>query len=233
MGRCAKPTSLSLRLPVETCEFVIDHIGGETGSPKDDPCRMALQRCALVCRSWRPRAQMWIFHEIAPETLESVDRLAAVLAASPALALHVRRLRLFCGSSVYRLYSSRKVAKLLSLAVSGRFSSLQYVYVSGFGVPEQPHHDKDSKLLPHLPLHPTFLHLCTSFSTVTELFVDGVMFANFADLARFLSRFKSLKTLQCHDVQWSAEGLTPGFAAPKWNLNSRSAFESIRVLEVG
>jgi hypothetical protein len=59
--------------PHEIVEFVIDHL-------HDDPATLKI--CALVARSWAPRSQEWLFHEVTLDSPERWDRLLDVLAIS-------------------------------------------------------------------------------------------------------------------------------------------------------
>lgn len=74
---------MSLIIPVEICEMIIDHLRDE---------KAALRNCSLVCKTWLPSARFHIFQklELAPWCIEKV--LATICAEGSTIPAQVRHL---------------------------------------------------------------------------------------------------------------------------------------------
>lgn len=213
------------QLPWEVCEFIIDALGqAATGLRRNEETR-ALTKCALVCRAWRPRAQLWIFRQIILSNPASLSRLKTLLEASPGLATHIRALRVYCGDA--DRYTACNLATAFPAALGRRVTSLREIHLDGFdGVLGR--RLRGEKLLEHLPLHPCFQILYRPYSTVTILRLSRVTFPNFADFIKFVSCFAGLRELRCDGVKWFVLGRMP------CNLggNAKPLLNNLRILSV-
>ena len=211
-------------LPVEVCEFIIDELGMQY-----DPCgpyfwtptSRALQRCALVCRAWRARAQFWLFHMMGLRTqngAEFLRKLVVLLDDVPYLAKHVQRISLGSGSG-------NAAAALFPALIGRRLPSLREVTVDGCEKSASGAQDASPLFLPSR-LNPG------TFSAVTTLRLSNVTTYTFSHFAEFLRAFPSLESLSCKGVRWLALGPLPGWMMSKVTSGNEVFLANLRSLEV-
>ena len=202
------------RLPTEVCEGVIDAV-------YDSRIRYlrsnydTLRSCALVCRAWRPRAQVMLFRRIALKDVASLHEFSALLDITPHFAGYVRDLGLFG----YTHHTPQSLVALFPSVLHGKLPNLRDIHIvcqpapaAGSKLPVEkialvPKPDAPASL--SLPLHQRFPSLLATFANVTGLHLTNISFPSFADFGRVLSRFVKLRVLRCHNVGWNVLGNTP------------------------
>ena len=208
------------RLPTELHECIVDAIYEDRASyPAFSASCSALRSCSLVCRTWRPRSQRWLFHAVELSDAKALYRFVTLLETAPSLAGYVRILHL-----IGRHHDPRSVVALFPALLRSRLPNLctlSIIHVAegldGAPEPEHRRHCEDRaaqggsnrKTLPCLPLHPRFPTLLAPFATIRKLYLNGVKFPSFGDLARTLCAFRELRDLRCSQVQWAVLGSVP------------------------
>ncbi|EKM51429.1 uncharacterized protein PHACADRAFT_187939 [Phanerochaete carnosa HHB-10118-sp] len=177
-------------LPAELDDIIIDYF-------HDDPATLAT--CALVQRSWAPRARHHFWRELHLTcTREELEKVGSMLDKSPDIAFHVRDVVLsqkkgeMCQWYDLHLLHS-------ALYILARFPSLTSVKFDGlwFGAP------KDSENTPHRLTFPTVRRLCVSTCT----------FDAFDDVQQLCAVFPALSRLQFDGVWWGRWAADKGFAS--------------------
>ena len=222
--------------PIEICEQVIDAIFPICSDIGVDVLRSSLQtlrNCALVCRAWRFRPRMWLFHTLMIEDYNALHRLATLLKQRPALAQHVSRLwispqAIFEDPTVEDEYKHKPMigcslhdpVAILPVVLGGILPSMTHLKID-YRLPsdaerrdlerarlaaELPYPPEGIVAVPHVPFRRFALGSWKSFPGVTKLELRHVRFANFLDFARMLSYFSAMKSLTCIRVQWSVFG---------------------------
>ena len=231
------------QLPQEICDLIIDVLGyASINTPLTwDPERLALQRCALVCRAWRARTQFWLFRTLELYDVPSLRSLSLLLdtrhVRGEILSSHVREVHLYCGgcqgyepsnvATEFPVLASRSTATG-GLALPG----LRYIRVDGSTV-RGPRYAK--MLPPHLALHPrvsTLVARASCCRTVVVLELYYVRFASFSDFARLLGSFAGLEELKCNYIRWSVLGHSPGLMMQQKPRSKSQFLQRLRTFEV-
>lgn len=193
------------QVPIEVWERVIEAV-------YDDRYTLALAAlatlasCALVCRAWRPRAQMVLFEYVILRDKDALYRFAALVDASPQLRTYVRGLAL--RGYLHVPYSP---AVLFLTGLRGKLPNLAHFSINGFDDNEKAAKPLavGQKELPCLPIHRYLPSLLASISHIRRLYLSDVRFPSFGDFARFLYTLPDLKVLNCRRVSWAVFGQEP------------------------
>lgn len=194
----------------------------------------SLHQCALVCRRWRARAQMWAFRKVTIHNMTSLRRLSYVLAAAPPLASHIRFVQLSCGSESYDFrggtFPSHNVAIRFPSIFTSRLMSLRSIALVGYRNTEHP---AARYGMPYLPFPPRASPgYFATYATVAELSLYRIKFAAFPDFAKLLSCFLCLEELSCSRVAWSILGLLPACMARQPSRSRKQPLGRLRKLTV-
>lgn len=194
------------RLPIELCEKVIEGIYSERFYLVSDALA-TLSRCSLVCRAWRPRAQMILFTYVLLKDKEMLHRFAALLDRAPHLGRYVRTLSLrghhHRSDSIVVLFPTvlrRRLPSLVRLSIAEEQAAPP-------DVPSEPSANK--KPPPCLPIHPRFSSLIAPFAHVRELNLSNTNFPSFGDLCRILDPLTGLREILALSVSYNVLGLLP------------------------
>ncbi|TFK84244.1 hypothetical protein K466DRAFT_602165 [Polyporus arcularius HHB13444] len=197
--------SASPRLPVELCERVIDAVYDfyyqfVVGS------LVTLSRCALVCRAWRPRAQMVLFDFVLVRDTDALHRLAALLDEAPRLRRYVRRLAL----RGY-LHIPASTVVLFPTILRLRLPNLTHVYLQEIMPAEKADYPlpPNVKELPAVPTHRYFPSVVSTFNYIRKLDFVRIRFCSFGDFGRVLQPLSNLQELYCDTVSWEVFGRLP------------------------
>ena len=125
------PKMKSPRFPQEICDAIIDELASlrlfrpGCRNPIDVNCE-ELKRCALVCRGWRPRAQLWIFRYVSfvKRSLDGLRLLEAQLDLRPDYVSGVHGIHIRCDNGDG--YPSRLVSTVARSLV-GRCPRIRYL----------------------------------------------------------------------------------------------------------
>ena len=229
--------SIPQKLPPELWEKVIDALADErdnwTGLLLKNTDR-TLRKCALVCHSWRLRAQLHLRTTVYIKDVNSLTSLAQRMStASRPLAPYMSGLTLVVTNNGY--YTPSNTLTLLPTLLRSGISFIGSLKLQAFGPytrdlkPQEVLQHEESILrffdhnwepqqrewepilLPYVPLHPRFPSLVTPvFSTVGALRIEGISFKNFPDFGNLLNCFPCLGWLFCSYVQWITLGVVPG-----------------------
>ena len=226
-------TNARPRLPVEVCERIIEHVY----SSRQDlipAMRATLCNCALVCRAWRPRAQIILFKRVEVRDKDSLYRLAELLhSTSGDLGSYIRTLDIRGHLNV-----PQSPAVLFPSVVGRRLANLSRLTITGFGCNNGPRDGHCSRLgskteLPCLPVHPYFPSLMSPVSHIHRLSLTMLTFPSFADFARVLATLRNLRYLWCQTVSWTALGPESRCMAKDRPHDSRHTFlPKLEMLEV-
>lgn len=200
-------TASSRRLPIELCEFVIDAVY-DFYYQFIEASLVTLSACALVCRAWRPHAQMILFDTVLVRDSTTLRRFAVLLDKSPHLRGYVHRLAV----RGY-LHVPTSPAVLFPTVVHLRLPNLTHIYLQEI-TPEEKSTcslPPNMKELPSVPIHPYFPSLLATFNYVRRVDLVRLRFSSFADLCRVLSSLPNLPQLLCDNVSWDVFGTLPSF----------------------
>lgn len=197
--------SRSPRLPIELCERVMDavydfyyqFIAGSL---------VTLSRCALVCRAWRPRAQMILFDCVLVRNTDTLHRLAAQLDESPRLRGYVHRLAL----RGY-LHIPASTAVLFPTILRLRLPNLTHIYLQEITPEEKAASPLPAQIkeLPAVPTHRYFPSTLTTFNYIRKVDFVRIRFCSFGDFGRVLQPLSNLQELYCDTVSWEVFGRPP------------------------
>ena len=201
--------SISMHIPIEVFENVIEMLYSGNNIQDQLVHVGALRSCSLVCRAWRPRAQMMLFSAVILDNVSSLYKLASTLDDAPHLSSYVRDLHLtgrslHTGTSLLALFPSVLGSKALNL----RRLDVRHILDSTAWYPDASKATKE-KQLPCLPLHPIFPRQLSFFRAITDLHLEAITFPNFGDFARMITVLPNLHTLGCLGVQWITLGTLP------------------------
>ncbi|KAI0945359.1 hypothetical protein AcW1_001602 [Taiwanofungus camphoratus] len=186
------------RLLQELIDLIIDLLGDDIRS---------LRACAMTCFSWLPRSRSHL-HRIVKLSSEARCRHAAWVYDSPALAQHVRELRIidcehrdtegrdlsWVGNHASRVIQKLSQTSLESLLIQN-IQNMQWATI-------QP--TPGACMLP----------------TVTTLTLKRVEFDTAKDFTLFLSHFPQLSTLVVKDLTFVHRGGNPSVAGPRPRLHT-------------
>lgn len=169
-----------MSLPIEIWELIIDHLGWQTEEAGVPSGRTDLHHCALVCRAWRRRAQVWVFKSPTLSAVLSLPEAVPDCRRADDILSLVREVRVSCGKE--EMYSVSPVASISANAI-GIEEPLRYnVFIEGDAL--------------NSPIPRTI----SSFY-VTGLDLCKVQFKQFSNLCRLLYCFPQLKVLSFEDVE--------------------------------
>ncbi|RPD57670.1 hypothetical protein L226DRAFT_573616 [Lentinus tigrinus ALCF2SS1-7] len=217
------PITRPPRLSIELCEHVIDAVYDYYYQFIVESLA-TLSKCTLVCRAWRPRAQMMLFESVLIGDTAKLHRFAALLDDSPRLREYVHRLAL----RGY-LHIPASPAVLFPTIMRLRLPNLTHLYLQDITSKEKLETSlpKGVKELPSVPVHPYFPSLLSTFNHVRRLDLVRIRFCSFGDLCRVLSGLSGLPELSCDNVSWQVFGtLPPGVLKAISNAHPRKPFLS-------
>ena len=199
------------RLPVEVCENVIDMLYVKF-SPEPVQFSHTLHSCALVCRAWRTRSQRNLFYYVVLRSTEAVCKLAAVLENGPHLSDYVHEVLIIA----HTFHTTTNPLSLFPVALHGKLPNLwkfdvQHVAVGDKWSPRTSDPDT-AKRLEHLPLHPRFPRLLSTFTAVNQLYIHSITFRHFNDFLAMINSLLSLGWLACERVHFMTLGPLPMYA---------------------
>ncbi|KAI0737237.1 hypothetical protein C8Q80DRAFT_433123 [Daedaleopsis nitida] len=179
-------------LPVEVCESIIDNVRPRQLFDHQGwlLSSAALSACSLVCRAWRPRAQISLFDVVVLSSPRCLYRLAALLLESPHISTYIYEIRLYghCiqnSNSVLALFPTvigSKVLNLRSLALyTTESNEPSRVVTHPDASVDSPTPAHEEIPLPYLPIHPRFSTLLKAISKLTSLRVGVVKFKSLGD----------------------------------------------------
>ena len=195
----------SLYVPTELCELVIDLIAEEPAIILSElkQNRSTLTQCALVCRTWRPRAQYWLFRRVQIYDVPSLHRFAEILDASPTIGHNVREAALYCGIGG-REFPADGIAELFPVVIAPRMSALRDLSMIGMSSRDLES-DHEPEVSPHLAFQfPLLPHV--QLDTVVRLHLESLTFPTVADFARLLLAFVNVEELVCEWIGWTIPG---------------------------
>ncbi|RDX43749.1 hypothetical protein OH76DRAFT_1183293 [Lentinus brumalis] len=194
------------RLPIELCERVIEAIYSERFYLVSEALT-TLARCSLICRAWRPRAQMILFTYVLLKDKQMLHRFAALLDSAPHLGRYVRTLSLrghhHRPDSTVVLFPTvlrNRLPSLVRLSIAEEQAATPEVDSEPSPVKKPP---------PCLPIHPRFSSLIAPFAHVRELNLSNTNFPSFGDLCRILDRLSGLREILALSVSYNVLGLLP------------------------
>ena len=188
------------RQPQELCDIIIDEracLGN--GHLYWNFDTWALKQCALVCRAWTPRAQLWLFRYVALGSVDSLRKLEAQLCLREEYVPEIEAIRIFiadrrgypiCNLAHAVTTLARRCSKLHALQVFG-------AYNGGSG--------ESSKFHPFLPFH-SRIHSALyrqSFSTLTNLRLVEIRFHSDTDFLRLILSFPALSYLYLWNIHFN------------------------------
>ncbi|KAI0705260.1 hypothetical protein C8T65DRAFT_237590 [Cerioporus squamosus] len=166
-----------------------------------------LSRCSLVCRAWRPRAQMILFTYVLLKDKEMLHRFAALLDRAPHLGRYVCTLSLRG-----RHHRPDSTVVLFPTVLRKRLPSLVRLSIAEEQAADSEVISKpspDKKPPPCLPIHPRFSSLMTPFAHVRKLNLSHTNFPSFGDLCRILDPLTGLREILALSVSYNVLGLLP------------------------
>ncbi|KAK7684925.1 hypothetical protein QCA50_011760 [Cerrena zonata] len=114
------PASGRPRLPIEICEYVIDWASAQHQAPFPyySHYQETLCACTLVCRSWRPRARMYLFTEVDISS-KNLPGFAGILRKEPYLSSCMNELVILCDTlkPISSLFITQKLQNLKILRI--------------------------------------------------------------------------------------------------------------------
>ena len=200
-------------IPIEVFENVIDSL---YSTPLDDQLQSsdALRSCALVCRAWRVRAQMMLFHSVVLSDASALYRFSTALDLGQHLSSYVRELIL---TGRY-LHTTTSILALFPSILRGKvpnLSDLQVIHIpeDADWYPKSPVEARQRKLQ-CVPLHSRFpLLLSSRFLPIKHLHLEDVTFRFFSDFVHVLDALRTLQSLVCYNVRWMTLGMLPACMA--------------------
>ena len=190
-------------IPIEISERIIDAIHAYRVVDGIKHSRMALKRCSLVCRAWRPRSQHWLMYAVEVEDTYGLNRLYQHLRMASCSAGSVRELYL---TSPY-LHRPDSIINSLSSNPGHRLPNIRVL--SLICNPSAPRRQN----LPFLPIHRRFPPSFHSFRHLNEVRLINLRFPSFSDLARLLYSAPRLRDLSCVNITWVSQGTFPSFVS--------------------
>ena len=228
-------TLSSPRIPPELCDYIIDELGRwETvnmyGRVVWDIESHPLKCCALVCKGWRPRAQLWLFRRIKLTSMRSFRGLQEQLNHRPEFLSVVRVVSLACGGDRGKYPVHNLVTAVASLMRRCPRAHSLLIVNYGFQFDSQRERRCSHWYLPfHLRLHSAYFR--QSFSIVTTLALWEISFSSKSDFLAFIFSFTALESLTIFGLWWHS---TPG--SPQSNAvtskRRRSPLEKLRILRL-
>ena len=205
-------------LPTEVWEMIIDWFSPDIchASPLADIS--TLRHCSLVCRAWRIRSQLRLFHSIYLGNLHSLHSLRKILWGGSAVSHYVREITLI-GSSIH---AGLNIFASFPTAFRGKLPNLNKLYIAHF--PKAMH--AVDRPMQCIPFHPFFPSLFSSFTEVTFLRLASITFATYSDFAKMINAFANLKALTCEDLRWNMLGPLPACMMGRQGTYSSCNFAS-------
>ena len=143
--------------------------------------------CALVCRSWLPRARNQLLSSIEVLVSSEFNRLCKCIRPSDSLGQFIRSLKL---GRLLATPIPNAWIHLLPQQLSSTLSCLSEMTL--INCP--------------FPTHTSFVMLLSGFKSLTTLTLISCDFTTFTDLARILLAFSSLSSLSLDAVNWKQIG---------------------------
>ena len=161
----------------------------------------ALKQCALVCRAWTPRAQLWLFRYVALGGVESLRQLEAQLFLSEEYVPEIQVIRIFIAEHK-RGYPIRNLASAVT-TLARKCSNLQVLVVDGGAYNGEPGDSaKFHTFFPfQLRVHSALYR--QSFSALTTLRLVEIRFHSDTDFLRLILSFPALRDLYLWDIRCS------------------------------
>ncbi|RPD54482.1 hypothetical protein L227DRAFT_347541 [Lentinus tigrinus ALCF2SS1-6] len=219
-------------LPIELWERIIDAIYPHDiyDATEHVLTRRTLASCALVCRSWRIRAQSWIFHAIRLGDVPTLRRFADLLTRTPAIGPLVQKLYLVG----WLLHAPASVVTAMPLILGGKLPKLGSIVIFRSSEPPRTRDRRSGRrVLPHLPIHPRRpLSFRLFASSLRYLRVEGLVFPSFVDFARAMQSVSEISELACVRVRWSPPSMPPSLPYAASRISFRK-LEKLTIRQLG
>ena len=184
----------SPRLPQELCDIIMDELGrlGSDNFHWNLETR-ALKQCALVCRAWTPRAQLWLFRFVSLGSVESLRKLEVQLCLREEYVPEIQAICILI-AEWNRGYPIRNLASAVT-TLARKCSNLRVLEVDGSAYNGVPGYSANfHSFFPfQLRIHSALYR--QSFSTITDLRLVGIFFHSDTDLLRLILSFPALRVL--------------------------------------
>ena len=188
---------ISPRLPPELCDIIIDEAAKVSFHSGRFLRETVLRRLALVCRAWRPRAQLYLFRPVWLRSLESLWKLEAQLSLHSDFLPEIHAIHI-----VFEDAKGYPVRNLLSAVTTlaqqcGNLRALSLFHIESWSIrPGTPPHVYCIPFDPrsHSPL------FRNSFCTITYLSLLGIHYRSDIDFLAFIFSFPALEKLSLEHV---------------------------------
>ncbi|KAJ3479425.1 hypothetical protein NLI96_g9069 [Meripilus lineatus] len=149
---------------------------------------------SVVCRSWSPLCQAALFSIIYVDNSVKLDKLHRVLChpASSHLVQHVKHMAVHYHPPFYKL------GEILPRIISMRLPNLIRIDLKGEAPPIE-------RVPPPFPLHPSLLAQLSRLHTVRSLRLEDFGFRHIAELRRFISAFRGLRSVEVVSIQFGED----------------------------
>ncbi|CCM06087.1 uncharacterized protein FIBRA_08334 [Fibroporia radiculosa] len=181
------PTEMSIQLPVEIWERIIDHLG-ERFDPGED-----MWTYGLVCRAWYHRTRFHALRHVSLTSKKAAYSLVKMMERNAYFRSAVRRISIHDNIDVLGTISAC-LARRLPKADALRIYSCEW---------------SPGRLHPHI-----FMHIRATFETVTSVFLADVAFPTTAVFGRLICSLPQLSAFTCMNVTFKRPGFRPGFISP-------------------
>ena len=219
------------RLPFSLCKRVID---ATYDVRYFEESLATLSKCALVCREWRPLAQMNFFDTVIVRNRTMLSQLKSLLSRSPHLRGYVHRLTL----RGY-LHVTDSPAVLFPRVVRDWMPNLTHVYLQEIPPEEEAETSPPANMSKTpLPLHPIFPTLLRTLDHVRQVDLVGLRFHSFGDLCRVIGALRGLTGLVCDNVSWDVfcnlpYSVSRAISSAQDGSDRKPFLPKLRVLNVG
>lgn len=196
----------SSKLPYELVQHVLDTFAPSMGN-KNSLCARSHQKrdkrglvaCSLTCRYWSSRCRPHLFDSIVLRSSTDLQDLLSFLGHSPTLGVLLRHLEIDERHSPWAHRVFLTLPTLTPHLLSLRLRGPPYVVERRRNVWLA----RPPRLSPLLPA------LCSQFRTLEVLELENIYFPTFAQLARCIGAFPSLRTVYCGRPIWEHESQFP------------------------
>lgn len=184
-------TSRLPQLPVEVCELIIDFVNASFvgfNHETDIERRNTLRACSLVCRCWRPRSQLHLYHFVVLDDKKQLELWARSIRQNPELATYIHDVSLRGNRDGLKFPSGvEQWTSLIALALSS------LTQVDRFTL----------KWCDWRFLHPSFFTMVSSIPSITQLILTSIQLHSSRELVHFFHSFPNLQCLLLLDVYCS------------------------------
>lgn len=186
-------------LPTEICERIIDAIA-DLPIPlleREQP----LIACALVCRSWVPRARVHLYTNVLLESDTQTRKLLHTLSRSPNFGRFAETLTLSIPLAMRELDADLEDQAEFGYGYSKELHA-NWIYKAIHMLPKYLTNVRELQLQDLPELHPSFAFHCSRFTKVESLLLVGLS-ASFSEIVQLINRLSKLRQLDIRDCGWS------------------------------